>query len=306
LLMRLSRLFLLSFRTFYTAKANVRRMRVETDGNTGTVTHYPNDGQQSASVILMHGLGDSGEGLSDIAAEWGKLMPHIKFILPTADQRTVTLNGGVRMSAWYDIVGIDDRAAESCDGIHDSVERVKTILANEHSNGVPYSRMALAGFSQGGAMSLFTGLQLPADQKLAGLLVMSGYLPGASQFKVTAGLENVPILHCHGSADPVVIPLWATKTQSGLKEKGLVNYELKTYSGLGHSINMDVLRDASVFLSTILPPDEQYNIKPKPPSEMTVKELKASIRNNGLNSKAIGFNEKHEFVKLLEDFYASK
>lgn len=217
--MRYSRLLVLSIRTFYTARASFRQMRVETDGSTGTVIHYPDDGRQSATVVLIHGLGDSGEGLSEVASTWSQLMPHCKFILPTADQRPVTLNGGMRMSAWYDIVGIDDRASESCDGIQQSVERIKAILANEHASGLPYSRMVLAGFSQGGAMSLFTGLQLPADQKLAGLLVMSGYLPGASQFKLTPGLETIPILHCHGSMDPVVRPQWAAKTQSGLKEK---------------------------------------------------------------------------------------
>lgn len=69
---------------------------------------------------------------------------------------------------------------------------------------------------------------------------------------------------------------------------------------------MDILRDSSTFLMSILPHDEAFTIKPKPPSEMTVKELKTAIRNNGLNSKAVGFTEKHEFVKLLEDYYASK
>ena len=69
---------------------------------------------------------------------------------------------------------------------------------------------------------------------------------------------------------------------------------------------MDILRDTGAFLKSILPHDDAYTIKPKPPSEMTVKELKTAIRNNGLGSKATGFTEKYEFVKLLEDFYASK
>jgi predicted esterase len=104
----------------------------------------------------------------------------------------------------YDITGLTDRASESCEGIEDTVSKVRAMLQAENALGVSYSRMALAGFSQGGATSLFTGLQLPIDMKLAGILVMSGYLPGASKFKITPGLEDVPVMHCHGTADPVV------------------------------------------------------------------------------------------------------
>ena len=82
----------------------------------------------------------------------------------------MTLNMGQSMNAWYDLVGLDDRASESCDGIDESVNRVRGMLEEEHnSTGLPYARMALAGFSQGGAMSLFAGLQMPEpEQKLAG------------------------------------------------------------------------------------------------------------------------------------------
>jgi predicted esterase len=83
----------------------------------------------------MHGLGDSADGLADLAEMWAQRLPYIKFILPTAGNRPVTLNGGMRMNAWYDIVGLDDRASESCEGIEDSVERVKTILHQERALG---------------------------------------------------------------------------------------------------------------------------------------------------------------------------
>lgn len=83
----------------------------------------------------MHGLGDSADGLADLAEEWAKQMPYVKFILPTAEQRPVTLNGGMRMNAWYDIVGLDDRASESCEGIERSVDRVRALLQHERSLG---------------------------------------------------------------------------------------------------------------------------------------------------------------------------
>jgi predicted esterase len=86
----------------------------------------------------------------------------------------------------------------------------------EAALGIPYNRMALAGFSQGGAMSIYCGLQLPPEQKPAGLLVMSGYLVGGSSFNLTPGFEDVPVLHCHGSADPVVQYAWAQKTRDHL------------------------------------------------------------------------------------------
>lgn len=282
-------------------------MRIERDGSNGTITFCPDEGRHSATVVLMHGLGDSAEGLSDLAERWGSSLGHIKFILPTAEQRPVTLNGGMAMTAWYDIVGLDDRASESCEGIDASVARIRSILGAENSAGMPYSRMLLAGFSQGGAMSIFTGLQLPEpDQKLAGLMVMSGYLPGQSQFKLTPGFETIPVLHCHGSSDPVVRPEWAKMTEDGLKSKGMTDYSLKMYSDVGHSISMAILDDAQAHIAKCLPHDSAFVQKPKPPCEMSVKELKQAVRRNGLGQQAVGFTEKHEFVKLLEDHIASQ
>lgn len=75
-------------------------MRIERDSNTNTVTFFPADGSHSATVIIMHGLGDSADGLSDLAEMWSKQMPYTKFILPTADAIPVTMNGGMRMNAW--------------------------------------------------------------------------------------------------------------------------------------------------------------------------------------------------------------
>jgi hypothetical protein len=154
-------------------------------------------------------------------------------------------------------------------------------------------------------MALYCGLQLPIEHKLAGVLVMSGYLPGASAFNLTPGMEDVPVLHCHGTADPVVQLAWAEKTRDHLLAKGLQKYELRTYPGLQHSCSMKEIADAARFLGSILPFNADLAIPPKDPSTMSVKELKAAIRSAGLTSHAAGFAEKHEFVALLQNYYAS-
>mmetsp|Transcript_22285 Transcript_22285/g.66039 ORF Transcript_22285/g.66039 Transcript_22285/m.66039 type:complete len:287 (-) Transcript_22285:1133-1993(-) len=270
----------------------------------GTITVAPrNEADQSALVVICHGLGDTSEGFSDVAEHLAGQMPYVKFVLPTAPTQPVTMNMGMPMPSWYDIVGLDERSNDKCKGIDSSRDTLRAILQKEHEEtGLPYSRMVLAGFSQGGALSLYTGLQLDSvDQKLAGIVVMSGYLAAAKSFKLTSGLEVTPILHCHGSADPMVIYDMAKKSQQHLLEMGAKEYKLRSYAGLVHSVNMEEIADVMTFLQRVLPPDESCKVKLKDPSEMSVKELKAAIRKAGLGSKAVGFMEKGEFVRLLKD-----
>ena len=226
-------------------------------------------------------------------------MPHLKFILPTAPTQRVTMNMGMAMPSWYDITGLDERSNENCAGLEASVERLENILKNEHeSTGLQYSRMVLAGFSQGGALSLFTGLQLP--EKLAGIVCMSGYLPAAQKFKVTPGLEETPVLHCHGTQDMVVAFPMAKKSADKVKAAGVKSYTVKSYP-IGHTVDMNELADVSQFLKEILPDDAAHKIKLKNANEMSIKELRAAIRKAGLSSKAVGMMEKSEFVRLLQD-----
>ena len=124
-------------------------------------------GKHSASFVLIHGLGDSAYGWLDVAEHLSTLHPHVKFILPTASEKPVTLNGGMEMPSWYDIKGLETRASETCDGIDESKQYITSLIENENKNGIPYKRIILGGFSQGGALSLFTSLQI--DQTLAGV-----------------------------------------------------------------------------------------------------------------------------------------
>ena len=217
------------------------------------------------------------------------------------------MNMGMRMPSWYDIVGLDERSNENCKGIEESRATLESILAKEHEDtGLPYSRMVLAGFSQGGALSLYTGLQLPkAEQKLAGIVVLSGYLPAASKFTITPGLEDVPLWHGHGDQDMLVHPDMAEKSKAAVMAKGLKSYEIHKYP-IAHTVDMKELRDMMAFLQKVLPADDSCKIKLKDPSEMSIKELKAAIRKAGLQSQALGFTEKREFIQLLTDHRSGK
>jgi predicted esterase len=213
---------------------------------------------------------------------------------------------GMPMPSWYDIVGLDERSNEQCKGIQLAKKSIEDIMEKEHSTTqLPYSRMIVAGFSQGGALALWTTMQQPAEKKVAGVVVMSGYLPAASQFKLTPGLEDTPILHCHGTLDPMVRFPMAEKTRDRLVELGAKKYELKTYA-IQHTVSPQEISDVHKFIDGLLPPDDTCKITLKDPSEMSVKELKAAIRKAGLSQKAIGFMEKQEFIKLIQDHRAGK
>lgn len=227
-------------------------------------------------------------------------MPHLKFVLPTAPTQPLTMNMGMPMPSWYDITGLDERSNENCKGIETSQDTIQSILKKEHESvGLSYDRMVLAGFSQGGALSLYTGMQL--EERIGGIVVMSGYLPAAKTFHIKDGNKDMPIFHAHGEADPMVRINMATKSKELVCEKGANNYQLKTYPGLVHSVSPEEIQDVKDFLASLLPSDNECRVKLKDPSEMSVKELRNAIRKAGLGSKAVGLMEKHEFVKLVKD-----
>jgi predicted esterase len=241
-------------------------------------------------------------GFADVAEQFASQMPHLKFVLPTAPTQPVTMNMGMPMPSWYDIVGLDERSNENCRGIEVSQAKIKAVLQKEHEEtGLPYSRMVLAGFSQGGALSLFTGLQL--EEELAGIIVWSGYLPAASQLRVKQ--PKTKIWHGHGTQDPLVQYTMAEKTKFMLLDKGVEDYALYSYP-IPHTVSPAELRESLQFLMSRLPPDESFEVQLKDPTTMSIKELKGAIRKAGLGNKAAGLVEKVEFVKLLQDYRAGK
>jgi len=279
---------------------------------------HPNFNRHSATIILMHGLGDSAEGLQDLAEMWGNTYPHVKFILPSADRRAVGLAGGQQMNAWFDVVGLQDRTKEPCEGLLEASSYIKTLIENEvNTTGVSLSRMMLAGFSQGGAMSLFTGLQLTPplipdttsdtcttpSTHLAGILSLSGFVPKPTAFHLQTSLKDTPVFHTHGTADQMVPYPRAEQSRQYILDQGLTSYTLKSYAGAGHTISPQMLQDASAFIGRCLPAGEEFLLTPKHPNTMSIKELKEFVAQEGLTSQAAGFLYKSDFVELVKSFY---
>jgi phospholipase/carboxylesterase len=159
----------------------------------------------AACVVWLHGLGADGYDFVPVVKELESLgAPAARYVFPHAPMMPVTINNGFVMRAWYDIRTADLGHREDENGIRASQASVEQLLAREIERGTPRRRIVLAGFSQGAAIALQTGLR--QAEPLAGLIALSGYLPLAEKFAAErhAGSAGVPILMAHGDADPVV------------------------------------------------------------------------------------------------------
>jgi phospholipase/carboxylesterase len=180
-------------------------MRYHTREDQDAVVLTPAGAAPTASVIWLHGLGADGHDFVPMVPEL-QLPPtlSVRFVFPHAPVRAVSINQGLRMRAWYDIKELSIGAIEDADGIADSAARVAQYLQRERADAVPAKRIVVAGFSQGGAIALHSGLR--ATEGLAGVLALSTYLPLRDRLAAEASDANrkTPILMCHGRLDPVV------------------------------------------------------------------------------------------------------
>lgn len=165
----------------------------------------PPAGEADAAVIWLHGLGADGHDFPPIVPELQLPADHgIRFLFPHAPTRPVTINGGMVMRAWYDILSMDfERRADEA-GVRASAEALAALIARERERGVPSERIVLAGFSQGGAIALHEGLRHP--ERLGGIIALSTYLAcdGDLEGERTAANQDVPIFQAHGTHDPMV------------------------------------------------------------------------------------------------------
>jgi phospholipase/carboxylesterase len=175
-------------------------------------------GETRLAVIWLHGLGADGHDFEPIVPELG-VGAGVRFVFPHAPIRPVTINNGMRMRAWYDIVGFRD-APQDDSGIRASAAAVTRLVDREVQRGLPPSRVAVAGFSQGGAIALHLALRAP--QRLAGVMALSTYLPLADSLAVekTAANADVPIFMAHGSGDTVIPLALAEESRRRLETQG--------------------------------------------------------------------------------------
>jgi phospholipase/carboxylesterase len=195
-----------------------------------------------AAVIWMHGLGADGNDFVPIVRELDlSECPDIRFVFPHAETMPVTINNGYVMRAWYDILGMDLVRREDEIGLRKSQQQIEQLIVREIERGIPAERIILAGFSQGCAMTLQTGLRYP--HKLAGMLCLSGYLPLADKLPAERSDANfsTPIFMAHGQVDPVVQIARAETSRDFLKSLGYA-IEWKDYS-MPHSVCEEEIDD---------------------------------------------------------------
>ncbi len=206
----------------------------------------------TASVIWLHGLGADGNDFVPIVPELR--LPEalaVRFIFPHAPVRAVTINNGMRMRAWYDIAAADLTNRADLGGVRQSQAEIETLIERETARGIRAERVVLAGFSQGGAVALYTGLR--HAERLAGIMALSAYLiaPDALAAEATAANRSVPIFMAHGTADPVVRFQWGEASKRLLEAAGY-NVEWHDYR-MEHSLCFEEVEAIGAWLAKVLP-----------------------------------------------------
>lgn len=208
----------------------------------------------TGSVIWLHGLGADGHDFEPIVPELQ--LPEalrLRFVFPHAPVRPVTVNGGMQMRAWYDIVSLDRDGPSDEDGIRQSGAILQELIDKEIQRGIPANRIIVAGFSQGGAIAIHAALR--CTEKLGGLMALSTYLPLPEAFDAevvnNAEIDNtdLPIFMAHGSFDPV-LPMQLGQTSYELLSSAGFNVEWHEYP-MAHAVSAEEIRDIRTWLLSV-------------------------------------------------------
>jgi phospholipase/carboxylesterase len=199
------------------------------------------------SVIWLHGLGADGHDFAPIVPELH--MPNTRFIFPHAPHKPITMNNGYQMRAWYDLFGLSMQHQQDETGIREMQKSINTLIANEVAKGISETNILLAGFSQGGAMALFSALRYP--KRLAGVLALSTYVCLKEKLESEANTANkdLPILMAHGSFDNVIMLDTCLHSRKLLEN---LNYKLEWHEyPIAHSVCAEEIDDISRFLHKV-------------------------------------------------------
>ncbi|KAL2149958.1 hypothetical protein VTH82DRAFT_7634 [Thermothelomyces myriococcoides] len=230
---------------------------------------FPATARHTATVIFVHGLGDTGHGWASAVENWRRRqrLDEVKFILPHAPAIPITCNWGMRMPGWYDIRVLDGnveslRRNEDEAGILQSQAYFHELIQKEIDAGIPPERIVLGGFSQGGAISIFSGLT--AKVKLAGIVALSSYLLLSLKFHDLVPKpefnKDTPIFMAHGDSDKVVNTELGKLSYEALKGMGY-NVTMKIYKDMGHTACLEEIDEVEAFLRERLPPLGDNNSK---------------------------------------------
>lgn len=205
--------------------------------------------KHTASVIFLHGLGDTGHGWSSAFEEIAE--PFIKYLFPTAKIQSVTLNYGMKMPSWFDIKSLSFDTDEDKAGIQQSSDMLKSLVKEELKHGIKAENIVIGGFSQGGAVALHAAFT--SDVKFAGIVALSTWLPLHKSFPLASTGKNntTPIFQGHGDHDPVVPHKFGQMTHEYIKKMNN-NAIFKTYNGVGHSSCEKEMQELRGFLKQCL------------------------------------------------------
>lgn len=206
---------------------------------------YVKDPQQQAQacVIWMHGLGADAQDMMGVATEL-PLTVAVRHVFIDAPVRPVTLNNHMPMRAWYDIVGMKLTDREDSEGIKQSAALICQVIDSQLAEGFMSQQIFLAGFSQGGAMALYTSLHSAIP--LGGVIALSAYLPLASACQIVLS-PNTPMFIAGGLHDPLVLPAWTNQCINGLRAVGFKQIESREYP-MEHAICAEEIRDIAKWL----------------------------------------------------------
>ncbi|TFK25923.1 lysophospholipase I [Coprinopsis marcescibilis] len=226
----------------------------------------PATSKHTATVIFVHGLGDSGHGWKPVAEMFGadQQLQHVKWVLPHAPVEPVTANQGMRMPSWFDIIEFGFKSTEDEKGMLKTASSLNKLISEEVDAGIDPSRIILGGFSQGGTMSLLTGLT--NERKLGGLIVLSAWLPLRHKIKAMTSdhAKSIPIFWGQGKQDELIRPALSklsvefVKNELGFayasSQTEATGVAYKQYNGVGHSVNDQELADLKAWIKNAIPP----------------------------------------------------